>query len=114
MNGNITVQGQMISLIRKQIPAMVAQQIVGVQPMSSNQRRIFMIQNPPKYKFSRARWYVAEFNSDDYYAVDAWCEKQFGPHPRNPDAWSRWWHKFENSILFRDEKDYVLFLLRWS
>jgi len=67
-----------------------------------------------KYKFSRANWYQAEFNDKDYFEVDAWCSQQFGPHPANPDAWSRWWHKFHNSILFRDEKDYVLFMLRWS
>lgn len=67
----------------------------------------------PKYKFSR-NWYQAEFNPEHYFAVDKWCEEQFGPHPKKPDAWSRWWHKFENSILFRDEKDYVLFMLRWS
>ena len=68
----------------------------------------------PKYKFSRAKWYRAEFDNRHYFEVDAWCSQQFGPHPANPDAWSRWWHKFHNSILFRDEKDYVLFMLRWS
>ncbi len=68
----------------------------------------------PKYKFSRANWYQAEFNDKDYFEVDAWCEQHFGKHPTNPDAWSRWWHKFHNSILFRDEKDYILFTLRWS
>lgn len=67
----------------------------------------------PKYKFSR-KWYQAEFHPDNYFAVDEWCAQQFGPHPKQPDAWSRWWHKFENSILFRDEKDYVLFMLRWG
>ena len=65
------------------------------------------------FKFSR-KWHQAHFNPEDYYAVRAWCSQQFGPHPANPDAWSRWWHKFEDSILFRDEKDYVLFMLRWS
>lgn len=68
----------------------------------------------PKYKFSRANWYQAEFDVKYYEEVEEWCEQQFGPHPKNPDAWSRWWHKFEESILFRDEKDYVLFVLRWS
>lgn len=66
----------------------------------------------PEYKFSR-KWFYAEFNPDDYHSVDAWCSQQFGPHPARPDAWSRWWHKFEYSILFRDERDYALFLLRW-
>jgi hypothetical protein len=67
-----------------------------------------------QYNFSRANWYQAEFNSKDYNEVGTWCEQHFGTHPTNPDAWSRWWHKFHNSILFRDEKDYVLFMLRWS
>ncbi len=68
----------------------------------------------PKYKFSRANWYQAEFDDRHYFEVEDWCHKHFGPHPKNPDAWSRWWHKFHNSILFRDEKDYILFTLRWS
>lgn len=68
----------------------------------------------PKYKFSRANWYQAEFDDRHYFEVEAWCSQHFGPHPANPDAWSRWWHKFHNSILFRDEKDYILFMLRWS
>lgn len=67
----------------------------------------------PKYRFSR-KWYQAYFDTKYYFEVDAWCSQQFGPHPTQPDAWSRWWHKFEDSILFRDEKDYVLFMLRWS
>ena len=71
--------------------------------------------NEPKYKFSRANWYQAEFNPKDYFEVDAWCEQHFGKHPTNPDAWSRWKHKsYEDVIMFRDEKDYVLFMLRWS
>ena len=68
----------------------------------------------PKYTFSRNNWYQAKFDVDNYFAVDEWCEKQFGPHPKRPDAWSRWWHRFEDSILFRDEKDFVLFSLTWA
>lgn len=74
----------------------------------------YTIQSQSKYKFSRANWYVADFNWKDYDEVRAWCKKQFGPEPKNPDAWSRWIHKYEDRIHFRDEKDYVLFTLRWS
>ena len=68
----------------------------------------------PKYKFSRAKWYVAEFNIADYTDVVHWCTEHFGPHPMYPDAWSRWEHRYENKIHFRDEKDYNWFVLRWS
>lgn len=68
----------------------------------------------PKYQFSRARWYVAEYNWIDQVEVVKWCTEQFGPHPEQPDAWSRWNHKWQDRIQFRDERDYVLFQLRWS
>lgn len=66
-----------------------------------------------KYKFSR-NWYKGEFDSDQYSEVEEWCEKQFGPHAKNPDAWSRWWLKYENVVLIRDERDYVLFVMTWG
>lgn len=68
----------------------------------------------PKYKFSRAYWYVAEFDDRQYFEVEKWCAEQFGPHPRYPDAWSRWYHKYQDRIHFRDEKDYAWFLLKWG
>lgn len=67
-----------------------------------------------EYKFSRKNWYQARFDANYYFEVEAWCERQFGPHPKRPDAWSRWWHRFEDSILFRDERDFVLFSLTWG
>ena len=76
---------------------------------------MFTVTTPQsKYKFSRANWYVAEFDDRYYFEVEEWCEQHFGKHPKNPDAWSRWVHKYSQKIHFRDEKDYVLFMLRWS
>ena len=67
----------------------------------------------PKYKFSR-EWYVAEYDWVHQSEVLEWCKQQFGPHPQNPDAWSRWKNHFSERIHFRDEKDYQWFLLRWG
>ena len=71
------------------------------------------VRDADKYKFSR-KWHVVEYDWQDYDAVREWCVEQFGPHPQNPDAWSRWWHSYADSIRIRDEQDYVLFMLRWS
>ncbi len=106
-----------INMLRHTIPATVAQSIVGVQPMGAGS--FFAPYTPKfvpksKYQFSREKWYVAEFDITDYTNVVHWCREQFGPHPRNPDAWSRWVHKYENKIHFRDEKDYHWFILRWG
>jgi hypothetical protein len=68
----------------------------------------------PLYKFSRANWYVADFDWVHQCEVLEWCSQQFGPHPDRPDAWSRWYNKYSEKIHFRDERDYVLFILRWS
>jgi len=66
-----------------------------------------------KYKFSR-EWHKAEIDIRYYDEINEWCSENFGPHPAHPDAWSRWWHRYENSILLRDKEDYLLFILRWS
>ncbi len=67
----------------------------------------------PKYKFSRAKWYEAKVPRDGQAAFN-WCVKQFGPEPTNTDAWSRWYFNVNRTFRFRDEKDYVMFILRWS
>ena len=78
-------------------------------------KEIFLPMKPaPKYKFSRSKWYTAEYDWRDFDGVWKWCEEQFGPHPKNPDAWSRWRHSYADTIRFRDEKDYLLFVLRWT
>ena len=66
-----------------------------------------------KYSFSR-KWYEADYDDTNYTEVVNWCIKHFGPHPRRPDAWSRWVHTYESRIQFRDEKDFQWFVLRWG
>lgn len=114
----------LMPMIRQVFPSLIAQSILGVQPMTGNVGRIFTLnvkyEDPSiakfhkKYKFSRAKWYVVEFDEKNYSAVDQWCAEHFGPHPKRPDAWSRWWHRYETSIHFRDEDDAVLFKLTWG
>jgi hypothetical protein len=75
----------------------------------------------PKYNFSRTKWFEADremvktksayvkFSTEQF----SWCVAQFGPQPNYPDAWSRW-YMINDRFRFRDEKDYIWFLLRWS
>jgi hypothetical protein len=71
------------------------------------------ISSKSKYTFTR-KWFIADFDPQYYFEVEAWCEQNFGKHPAQPDAWSRWMHKYESCIHFRDEKDYNWFVLRWG
>ena len=98
---------------RQDLIKMIEELADGLARKIKHDKAMFEVPTSSKYKFSR-KWYQAYFNTDYYFAVDEWCEQQFGPHPKNPDAWSRWWHKFEDSILFRDEEDYMMFVLRWG
>jgi hypothetical protein len=76
--------------------------------------RLTILDNEPKYKFSRSKWYIADFEEKYYWEVEAWCTEHFGPQDKFPGAWSRWQHMYESQIHFRDEKDYAWFVLRWS
>ena len=70
--------------------------------------------NGTKPKYDGRDWYVADFNYKDYDEVRKWCTETFGKEDTFPNAWSRWQHRFEHQILFRDSKDYEWFILRWS
>ena len=113
-----TAQKILIPMIRQVFPKLIAQQILGVQPMSSAAGKLFTMKyaviSKSKYKFSRANWYVADVDAKYYWEIDEWCTQHFGKHPDQHDAWSRWVHLYEDKIHFRDEKDYVWFMLRWS
>ena len=71
------------------------------------------VKDADKYKFSR-KWHVVYYDLDDYEDIREWCTEQFGPEPRFPDAWCRWHQRSMDGISFRDERDAVLFILRWS
>ena len=117
---NVTAKAQKIlmPLITKLSPAVLAYDILGVQPITGSVGEIFTMKTlgtpRSKYKFSRARWYEADHRYDDYNDVIAWCTEQFGPRPRYPDAWTRWCDIHIDRIRFRDEKDYQWFILRWG
>lgn len=107
-----------IPIIRNIYPSLIAQQIIGVQPMTGSYESLFDLifeyHVHPRYKFSR-KWYIGEVKSIiDKTVVLEWCENFFGSHPKNPDAWCRWYRYSTSKFYFRDEKDYTLFLLRWS
>jgi hypothetical protein len=104
-------------IIRQVTPTLLANSILGVQPMTGPVGEIFTMKAnyaPLKYKFSRAKWYYADHRYEDYDAIIAWCTEQFGPRPKRPDAWTRWVDEHIDRIKFRDEKDYAWFVLRWS
>lgn len=102
----------LMPLIRNVLPSLIAQQIVGVQPISLDYQIPYSVH--PRYKFSR-KWNIGVAHMGaSALEVYAWCSENFGTHPVNPDAWSRWYRYSYKKFYFRDEADYVAFLLRWK
>ena len=110
----------LIPMIRTALPSLIAQQIVGVQPMTTSATGVFSMDlriphhSHPRYKFSR-QWHIGRVSYDQNGdEVFKWCEGTFGSSPKNPDAWCRWYRYSGKQFYFRDEQDFVLFMLRWS
>ena len=97
--------------VRRIMETNLCKEIILPTPWLSNSTPLMF---ESKYKFSRAKWYHAEFDSRYYDEVREWCTQQFGPQPRVADAWTRWYHNYHDVIFFRDEPDYNWFVLRWG
>lgn len=68
-----------------------------------------------KYKFSR-NWFEEHLFFKSWEPIQQrldWCEEVFGPQPKNPDAWTRW-YTMHTLLRFRDKKDYEWFILKWG
>jgi hypothetical protein len=48
-------------------------------------------------------------NIDEMWAPYVWCRETFG----RTAEWHTW-HRHKGRLYFRNEQDYILFLLRWS
>jgi len=119
-------QKAVLSIIRQTVPDLLANDIVGVQPMSMSMGAFYAPYIPLQFyqkdtrvftkkpmNFSRAKWYRVDIEPQDWKDALNWAEEQFGRKPKNPDAWSRWYTGL-CSITFRDERDYIMFTLRWA
>lgn len=65
------------------------------------------------YNFRQER-YTACFEWREYRQVIEWCTEQFGSRTEEVDVLTRWYSNYFNTVFFRDEQDYILFLLRWQ
>lgn len=65
-------------------------------------------------------WHIADlFNcKHDLHRVQVWSKSQFGPPSGSwdplPTHQPRWMNHNNSLFRFRDEKDYMLFVLRWA
>ena len=128
---NITDQMKiLIPMIRKVMPATIAQDIVGVQPMDMG----IELETGETYVDEAAshatenntvEWYWARLplsagafwnikaTQAHYKQVDAWCEETFGPRCSNEHP-EFIWDKINYRYCFKHSEDRTAFVLKWA
>ena len=97
----------LIPMIRKVMPGLMAQQITGVQPMTSITGRIFT----ENYSFGisyNVKYWPHQFHLDkdwgEVMLAERWCYQNFK---------SRNWKHSGHRFVFKREADATLFALKW-
>jgi hypothetical protein len=94
----------MIPVLRTALPKLMAQDIIGVQPMSSDTGSIFgkLASEVFNKKYWPHQYYV---NYLDRCEVERWCYDNFK---------SRNWNSYRNLFALKRKEDAMLFALRWG
>ena len=105
--------------IKSIIPKIIAQEIVGVQPMTSQPMTVGEMDH------ACSTWYWAQpasnpgeiFELDKtrqyYHDIETWIEEHCGPQGSWHDPDCRWWAS-NRKYIFKNKEDRTLFVLRWS
>lgn len=106
-------------VIRNIMPNIIAQEIVGVQPMTSQPMTVGEMDH------ACSTWYWARPPYDpggifDYARteqhvqdIEHWIEEMCGPRGSWHDPDCRWWAS-NGKYIFKDKEDRTMFVLRWS
>ena len=97
----------LIPLIRQVMPQVVAQQIIGVQPMTSSSGSIFSQRMRFSSKVYNRKYWPHQYRISVRNMTEAerWCWDNFR---------GRYWHSDYEQFVFKRSEDAVLFALRWT
>lgn len=102
----------LIPIIRKQLPALVAQDIVGVQPMHLDPKEMIIGHEPEQPDYPH--WVEPRnYSRRDYADIDVWLTNNMGPGGWWQGQNGRWCAS-NRKYWFRKESDRTMFLLKWS
>ena len=117
----------LIPMLRNVLPATIAQDIVGVQPMTWPGAEL----ETGETYVDEAASYATEANTVEWYwarlpmaagsfwkqehvnEVDAWCEETFGPKMSNEHPTFNW-DKINGRYCFKRSEDRTAFVLKWG
>lgn len=94
----------LLPMIRKVKPTLIAQQIVGMQPMTAYTGSLFETFWTKEY--NKKYWpYQYTVKRDHVFEAERWCWQQFK---------GRDWNNTYQKFAFKRSQDAVMFALRWS
>ena len=106
-----------LPVIRNTMPNIIAEEIPGVQPMTSQPMTVGENYNKARAEF----WVTPAYNIgipwedtvERNRAIREWCENTYGPKGDWHDPDCRW-HASNHRYIFHNEEDRTMFILRWS
>lgn len=122
----MTDKSVLIPIIRKMLPSVIAQEIVGVQPMATN-INVFNWSTETKPDelhigydptYNQPYWVQPELGGlfsrrhERYQEINDWCNQTFGA---STEGWNNpRWSASNRKYWFKYEKDRTLFVMKWS
>lgn len=106
-----------LPVIRNTMPNIIAEEILGVQPMTYTP-----MQTGENYNKARAEFWVSpaydpglpwEDMVNRNRQINEWCEEVYGAKGDWSDPHCRW-HASNRKYIFHNEEDRTMFILRWS
>lgn len=96
----------LIPVIRNMVPKLLAQEIVGVQPMPNKAGSVFKNVIVGGHTFKPKYWpYIKTIDWMNYTQAERFCYSNFK---------SRNWRSQGQHFAFKREEDYLLFTLKWG
>jgi len=101
----------LIPLLRRVMPNIIAEDIVGVQPMTAGpdpeEERVVLEEYPHKAEFFGNQFWVFDIHKQQ--RINDWVVETWGPEEQR-----LCWKFFYNTWYFKDPEDLAWFTLKWK
>lgn len=108
-----------LPVIKNVMPNIIAQEIVGVQPMTSQPMTVGELDHACSTWYwvqpgsSPGEIFELEKSRQYYHDIETWIEEHCGPRGSWHEPDCRWWAS-NRKYIFKNEEDRTMFVLRWS
>ena len=106
-----------LPVIRNIMPDIIAEEILGVQPMTSQLMSVGTMDHACSTWYWVTPPYNLDIGWDDMVSrnkeIQEWCDEIYGDKGDWSDPDCRWWTS-NRKYIFKNEEDRTMFVLRWS